>query len=108
MRRLPPSRGVPEHGAGRVSVLFLIHTHSPIRSILVTSRISGTLVVAAWGWRRTPQKSSCGPSSHQLLFCPSRPPPRKQSFLLLPTGRLTAQTQSVPHFLVVTDLMPVG
>lgn len=33
MRRLPPSRGVPEHGAGRVSVLFLID--------LLTSSLDG-------------------------------------------------------------------
>lgn len=39
------------HWASRVQVL-LLHAHSPIRSILVTSRISGTLVVAVWGGGR--------------------------------------------------------
>lgn len=49
-------------------VLLLLHTHSPMRSILVTSRISGTLVVAVWGWRKKMcQKDPHCPGCHQLL-----------------------------------------
>lgn len=81
VRRLHASRGswagwLFRGAQGRQGlVLLLVRAHSPMRSILVTSRTSGTLVVAVWGGEDTsePSSSPCPPAPP----CPSATPPHR-------------------------------
>lgn len=79
--------------------------HSPIRSILVTSRISGTFVVADWKWRKTREKSqiisvftnsSSVPPAHVLGDSPFH------SFSLHKAGQ-QPKHPSLPPFSFVTN-----